>query len=170
MHEPTESPQPASLVVVDGNGAVELRHDGSPPAVMRERIDALVEQLLSIPGSEVSPPVEHTFCDGMYMRKLTVPKGTLAAGKIHRKSCINIVASGDITVLTEFGCKRVLPGETGVSHAGSRKVVYAHEDTVFINVFRTESTDIDEVEAELACTEHLQVETVESSTPLLVGE
>jgi hypothetical protein len=159
MHEIVES-EPSDLVVlhIDGSGRdeVQLVHDGSPPAVMRKRIDALVQALLDAQGATADFPVEHTIADGMYMRKLFIPKGTLLAGKIHLKDCLNIVASGDISILTEYGSRRVGAGFTGVSYRGAQKIGYAHEDTVFINVFRTDLTDLSEIEAEIAGTKHIE--------------
>lgn len=134
------------------NDAGELVFNVHPdPTVMRAEILALKDRLLALPGDHMKLPVEHTIADGMYMRKLFIPKGSLIVGKIHKKQCMNIVASGDITVLTESGCARVQAGYTVQSPAGIMKVGYAHEDTVFINVFRTDETDIEKIEAEIAC-------------------
>lgn len=95
-------------------------------------------------------PVEHIVNDGVYTRIMRIRKGSLLVGQIHLKSCVNIVASGDISLLTEFGAKRVKAGFTGVSPPGIMKVGYAHTDTVFINVFRTEEKDLERIEAEIA--------------------
>lgn len=127
-----------------------LVHDGCPPYEMRERISGLTARLLSHKDCQVEFKVEHIVQDGVYMRKLYIPKGMILVGKVHLKNCINIVASGRIDVLTEFGAKQLVAGFTGVSRAGIQKVGYTHEDTVFINVFRTDLTDIAEIEAEIA--------------------
>ncbi len=124
------------------------------PVVMRGMILSAVERLLSAPGEKMDFPVEHFLCDGTYTRRLFIPKGAILFGKIHRKACVNIVAAGDITVMTETGAKRIQAGYTVVTPAGLLKVGYAHEDTVFINVFRTDETDIEKIEAEIACTSY----------------
>lgn len=133
---------------------VSLMHDGRPPEEMREFIRSVAQDLLARPETNTRLHVEHTVEDGMYMRKLFIPKDTILVGKIHLKSCINIVASGDISLLTEHGALRVRAGFTGVSGTGLQKLGVAHEDTVFINVFRTDLTDIDDIEAEIASEEH----------------
>lgn len=94
--------------------------------------------------------VTHTLIDGVYTRTLFIAKGQLLIGKIHLKECVNIVAKGDISVLTETGAGRFTAGYVATSGAGIQKVGYAHEDTVFINVFRTDETDIEKIEAEIA--------------------
>jgi hypothetical protein len=130
---------------------VVFHHGGRSAAEIRSAIDALKDQLLACEGAQTDWPAEHTFADGMYMRTLFIPKGTLLVGKIHRKTCLNILASGDISILTEHGARRVRAGFTGVSQPGIQKVGFAHADTIFINVFRTEETDLARVEAEIAC-------------------
>jgi len=138
-----------SLVARNQAGDPILFHDGCEPEVMRERIKRLGEFMLMLPDRFL-PHVEHEVTDGMYLRKLFIPKGTLLVGKVHRKHCHNIVAAGDITVLTETGCRRIGAGFTGMSTPGTQKVGLAHEDTVFINVFHTDKTSLEQIEAEIA--------------------
>jgi hypothetical protein len=133
-------------------GEVSLVHGGRSREEIRDQIAAVGKSLLQVVEGDPCPlPVEHEFVDGMYIRKLFIPKGTLIVGKIHRKPCVNFVERGDIAVLTEFGSRRCGPGFMGVSHAGIQKLGYAYEDTVFVNVFRVESESIEQVEEEVAC-------------------
>lgn len=138
----------ALVRVVDGQ--VALHHDGSAPEVIRQRIEHLKEYLLLLP-ERTEFRVEHEVTDGMYLRKLLIPAGTLLVGKVHLKHCHNVVAAGDISVLTETGSKRVQAGFTGMSQPGTQKLGFAHTDTVFINVFRTDKTELADIEAEIAC-------------------
>lgn len=139
------APKPTPLVLLDADTGQIVVPDGDPAAV-RAWIMRLTDTLLSMPGAQREFDVEHTFQDGMYMRKLFIPKGSLIIGKIHKLDCLNIVAQGDISVLTETGSARVRAGYTVASPAGIQKVGYAHEDTVFINVFRTDETDVGRIE------------------------
>ena len=102
----------------------------------------------------VSLPFTETLVDGLYTRTLFIPKGCELVGKIHRRPCVNIVAKGDITIMTETGCLRVQAGYTVTSPAGIQKIGYAHEDTIFINVFRTDVTDLGDIEDDLICENH----------------
>lgn len=140
------------LIVIDPETDVAVFDVHPDPLVNRARITELANRMLALPDDQkMEFPVEHILLDGMYTRKLFIPKGSLLIGKIHKKSCINIVAAGDISVMTETGSKRVKAGFTLISPAGIQKVGYAHEDTIFINVFRTDETDIEKIEAEIAC-------------------
>lgn len=124
---------------------------GASREEIRANILALKDQLLALETGQCDLQVVHSIADGIYTRKLFIPKGCMLVGKIHKKQCMNIIAKGDITVMTETGCARVQAGYTVQSPAGVMKVGYAHEDTVFINVFRTDETDIAKIEDEIAC-------------------
>ncbi len=158
-------------IVSFADGAVVLRHDGSPPAHMRKRIDEFVGWAVANgfddPANE--PHVEHELIDGMYVRKLFIPKGSWLIGKIHLKDCVNVVALGDITVLTELGCRRVQAGFSQGSPAGLQKIGFAHEDTIFLNVFRTDKADLAEIEAEIASAGHPAADNDKQAQGLLKG-
>jgi len=132
------------------NGEV-IFYVGNDPAIVRKQIMDLKDKMLALEHGQEEMPVEHFLMNGFYTRKLFIKKGTLLVGKIHKKACINIVASGDISVMTESGSKRVQAGYVQETPAWIQKVGYAHEDTVFINVFQTDETDIEKIEAEIAC-------------------
>jgi hypothetical protein len=137
-----------SLIVHDEKtGVISFNHGGADPAIVRARIRKLTTDLLALPSEDKREfEVKHTFLNGMYMRELFIPKGSLLVGKVHKLDCINIVSKGDISILTENGSARVTAGHSTVSPAGVQKVGFANEDTVFINVFRTDETDPERVE------------------------
>lgn len=111
----------------------------------------LTNHLLALPVEDKREfEVKHTFLNGMYMRELFIPKGSLLVGKVHKMPCINIVSSGDISVLTEFGSARIKAGYSNTSPAGIQKLGIANEDTVFINIFRTDETDVSKIEDVIA--------------------
>lgn len=121
------------------------------PSEVRAWIKDVATTLQALPVEEQRNfEVKHTFLHGMYMREMFIPKGSILVGKIHKLSCLNIVSMGDISVVTELGSARVKSGQTTQSPAGLQKLGYAHEDTVFINVFRTDETDLARIEDTIA--------------------
>lgn len=117
-------------------------------AARREQMTSLVATLMAH-GDRQAPPVKHTLCNGMYMRELFIPQGMLLAGKVHKVPCLNICSSGDIEVATENGLTRAGAGFTAVTQPLSQKLGYAYADTVWVNVFRTDLTDIAAIEREV---------------------
>lgn len=129
----------------------EIIAPSSDPQQVRAWIMATTKKLLSLPkGEQREFEVKHTIDNGLYMRELFIPKGSLLIGKIHKLPCLNIVSKGDISVITESGSARVKAGHTVASPAGLQKMGYAHEDTVFVNVFRTDETDLEKIEQLIA--------------------
>lgn len=123
---------------------------GANRLATRDAIAKRKDEMLASPHL-VDLPFTESLAGGLYTRTVFIPKGCELVGKIHRKPCANIVAKGDITIMTETGILRVQAGYSVTSPAGIQKTGFAHEDTIFINVFRTDVTDIDQVEKDLIC-------------------
>lgn len=88
------------------------------------------------------------FAKGVYARELHIPKGTVLVGKIHRYECINIMLTGDITVYSDDGEKRISDPFIAVSPPGTQRAGIAHEDTVWICIHGTSSKNLDIIEKE----------------------
>jgi len=90
---------------------------------------------------------EHSFSDGLYTRKTTIPKGYVFLTFIHKKSH-PAVHVGDVTMIEPTGSRRV----TGVHHfitpAGTQRVCYAHEESYCITTHLnpTNERNIDKIE------------------------
>lgn len=93
---------------------------------------ALEEAILAEPQIELE--TEHFFAHGTYTRVLHLPKDTVLTGKIHRHSCINILAKGKMMVVTAESEYEIEAPFTFVSGAGVKKAGYVIEDAVWINV------------------------------------
>ena len=114
---------------------------------MRERIDKLEAEMFK--QEQVAIATTHHFAKGIYAREILIKAGTLLTGKIHKTEHLNIVSKGSITVWTEDGMKRVDAPFTMVSRPGTKRVGYAHEDTVWTTIHATDETDLEKLEAEL---------------------
>lgn len=113
-----------------------------------DRIRSLVNEaerrLRALPQVEMR--VVHHFSDGLYARELHIPKGTVLTGKIHKYRNLNIMSAGELSVLTEEGVKRVKAPFTIVSPPGTKRIAYAHEDTIWTTIHATEETDLARIE------------------------
>lgn len=112
----------------------------------RDRIDAIEAGIKSdLPPGEC--PVTNYFSKGVYAREMFIPKGTVLTGKIHKHENLNIMSKGELSVLMEDGTvKRVQAPFTVVSPPGTRRVAYAHEDTIWTTIHGTDLTDVNEIE------------------------
>jgi len=103
--------------------------------------------MISIPQIELQ--TKHWFADGMYCRELFRPKDTLIVGKVHRREHFYIVLSGEVTVVGDGKRERIKAPRILVSAPGTKRAVYAHEDSICITIHRTDETDLDAIEREL---------------------
>ena len=114
---------------------------------VRELVYALEERVKQLP--QVDLPVEHSFADGLYMRKIKIPQGMVMAGRVHKQNDLQIIFYGDISVMTEDGMKRISGPATFTAKAGVKPFGYAHEETLWATVHHTHLTDLKEIEAAL---------------------
>lgn len=120
---------------------------------LREKIDH-AEALMKEHGHVIEIATTHYFAKGTYAREIFIPKGTLLTGKIHKTEHLNIISKGDISVMTEHGPMRVQAPFTMVSPPGTKRIGYAHEDTVWTTIHGTEETDLEKLEEQLIATDY----------------
>jgi len=131
-------------------GVITFNHGGAATALVREFIRSMQTGLSGLPGALEGLPVEQIAIDGMVARTIFIPKGMLLVGKVHKLACLNIVLKGDISILTENGSGRLVAGQQAVSPPGIQKIGFANDDTVFMNVFRTDETTLEGIEDAIA--------------------
>ncbi len=110
-----------------------------------DAVFALEGRMKELPQLEL--PVRHYFSQGVYARELFIPKGTLLTGQIHKFEQLNIMSKGEMSVLVDGVIKRVRAPFTVVSPPGTKRIAYAHEDTVWTTVHGTELRDLGEIES-----------------------
>lgn len=123
------------------------------PVDVRTILDCRLSQVEAVMRGmpQVECRVEHEFSDGVYIRKMFVPAGTMVMGKRHRLRTYNILLSGEVTVYAGDGqpAKHLVAPATFVSEPLSRKLGLFHQDSVWINVHPTQETDPAKIEAEV---------------------
>jgi len=95
---------------------------------------------------EAINPLKHSFADGCYIREVFNPKGEFLVTKIHKVSHPYFLLKGVMTILSEDGEKRIRAPHYGITPAGTQRIIYAHEDCVFVTVHATNLKDIKEIE------------------------
>jgi hypothetical protein len=126
---------------VEGESFDEMmaRYDDLPVESIRSKILKMQSYLSTLPQAEV--PVKQYIVGGILYREITIPKGVYCVGSVYKEPHIHFVIRGDMTVLTDEGLKRVTGAQSFVSPAGVKRAGYAHEETVWAAVFRTDETD-----------------------------
>ncbi|GAA5559034.1 hypothetical protein Asch03_03972 [Acinetobacter schindleri] len=114
------------------------------------------QQVSELPQLEL--PVFHHFAPNVYMRQMDAPAGSLVVSKMHRTEHMNILIKGSVTVVTENGIEYLKAPLVLKSAAGTKRIGYFHEDSSWITVHPTESTDLEEIEKQVIVPED-QVKT-----------
>ena len=95
-------------------------------------------------------PTKSTFTDGQYIREIFMPAGQVITTKIHKKLHPFFVMSGKMSIVSEDGVIEIEAPYHGITKPGTKRVIYTHEDTVFITVHATQKTTIEEVVEEIS--------------------
>lgn len=98
----------------------------------RGAVVAVEEGIKQLPQLHIEPI--HDYAPGVYARRITIPAGTVLAGKIHRFEHFNIVLRGRIEVLTEQGVKIIDGPAMFKSPPGTKRVGYTYTETEWITI------------------------------------
>lgn len=119
----------------------------------QEKIVAFEEQLAKAPGAVIGHeadesifPLKHTFVDGAYVREIFMPAGAFLTSKIHKVKHPFFVLKGKCSVLTENGVQTITAPYYGVTEPGTKRVLYIHEETIWVTVHVTDSQDLAVIE------------------------
>ena len=111
---------------------------GLPAPIARGKIMALQRMCQSMPDDQrIDPddaPLKHWLAPGIYAREIHLAGGTVVVGRVHRHRHFNIISKGKITCYTEFGIEHHEAPASFISEAGTKRVVYTHEDAIWTTI------------------------------------
>jgi len=105
-----------------------------------------------IAGSEQTAkelPLEHFICNRTYTRQITLPKDMLLTGKVHNFDHVSIISKGEVSIMTDEGVSRIKAPATWISKAGTKRLIYVHEETIWATIHQSENTEVEELEKEI---------------------
>ncbi len=112
---------------------------------MNELVNLAEAEMLK--HEQVSCPVVHRFGPGIYIREVHIPAGTMAIGHAQRFEHTNVMLKGRVRILNDDGSKTELVAPLFFVGKPGRKIGYVIEDMVWQNIYATNETDIDKLEA-----------------------
>lgn len=132
------------------NEVLKLVESNAVEVMSKQEIRDIIAKIedLCRTGEVMDIPLTHHFSKSVYAREITFPKGTVIVGKIHKHQNLNILSSGEVSVLSIDGIKRVKAPHTFVASPGAKRVIFAHEDTVWTTIHGTDETDLEKLEDE----------------------
>lgn len=138
-----ELPAVTGTVDIEPRYAAELalvqERMGSEPWRKIEEIEAVLERC-----EQEQMPLRHLFTPGLYIREILMRKGTFITTRIHLTEHPFVISAGVVSVWDdENGWVTLRAPHTGITKAGTRRMLYIHEDTIWSTFHATEEKDPD---------------------------
>lgn len=122
----------------------------------RSKLDNYEKALQDLIGSETgdmddinSEGLKEYFSGGSYVRELFIPKDCSIVTQIWKKERMWIIATGEVSFITEMGAKRVKAPYTEIVPQGSKVALYTHEDTLWFAVTGANTLSSNEIKEEV---------------------
>jgi len=105
-------------------------------------------------------PLKHTFADGIYVRQMGMNKGSIVVGAIHKHLHVWFLLTGNISVATEDTVEDYVAPCYVVSTPGTKRVIHANEDCIFVNIHKnpTNTQDISQLEKDIVARDFKEYE------------
>jgi len=96
-------------------------------------------------------PLKHTFADGIYIRQMDMKAGSAVVGAIHNHLHVWFLLTGRLNVATEESIEEFISPCYVLASPGSKRVIYAVEDSIFVNIHKNPKNikDIEILEKEI---------------------
>ena len=137
-------------------------------AILQRNIELVADGTIAVVGTKENPivtdseliPIKHYFMDGVYIREMTMRKGIAVVGAIHKHLHMCFLLTGRITVVNEEETVDHIAPCFIVSTPGVKRVLYAHEDSVWFNTHKNPSNteDVKQLEKEIVAISYEEYE------------
>ena len=114
---------------------------------MREKVEQLEEMMQAYDPAIL--PIKHHFADGIYAREMFIPAGVVLTGAVHKTNHMCILSVGHVRVATEDGPVELVGPAVLTAKPGTKRAIYALEDSVWTNIHATNETDVDKIVEDL---------------------
>ena len=96
-------------------------------------------------------PLKHTFADSIYVRQMDMKAGSMVVGAIHNHLHVWFLLTGRLAVVTEKTIEEFIAPCYVLAEPGSKRVIYAMEESIFVNVHKNPKNieDINKLESEI---------------------
>jgi hypothetical protein len=137
-------------------------------AMLQHDIEMLADGVAAVVGTKEDPivtnseliPIKHYFMDGVYIREMTMKKGIAVVGAIHKHLHMCFLLTGRVTVVNEEDTVDHIAPCFIISTPGIKRVLYAHEDSIWFNTHKNPSnaSDVKQLEKEIVAISYEEYE------------
>lgn len=105
-------------------------------------------EILKLP--QIECPLVHRFTPHLYTREIHMPAGCIVSSLLHLTTHPFFIMKGDVSVwYHDMPVQRYKAPYTGITQAGTRRLLFTHEDTIWSTCHVTDKTDPDEIMEEI---------------------
>jgi hypothetical protein len=115
------------------------------------------QEILKMP--QVDLPLMHYLIPGVYVRRMSIPAGTILTGKIHNFESIAILAEGTLRIADNEHAHRISAPHVLVDKPGIKRLGFAETDVTFLTVHSIKNQSIADIENELVSNSFEEFET-----------
>lgn len=90
--------------------------------------------------------LEHAVTPGLYTREFTMPAEQIVFSRVHMQTHPYIITKGKVTVYDGVNLKTYEAPYKGITPAGTKRVLYTHEETTWITFHPTDLDDVEEID------------------------
>jgi len=137
-------------------------------ATLQRNIEMLADGATAVVGTKEDPivtnseliPIKHYFMDGVYIREMTMKKGIAVVGAVHKHLHMCFLLTGRVTVVNEEETVDHIAPCFIISTPGIKRVLYAHEDSIWFNTHKNPSNtdDVKQLEKEIVAISYEEYE------------
>lgn len=114
----------------------------------QQELTSLSTKLSHLP--QIDCPLIHEFVPHMYIRTISMPKDSLIVSKIHKTEHPYVITKGKVSVWIDgVGVKTFTAPHRGITKAGTRRILYVHEECEWSTFHVTEKKDLAEIEKDV---------------------
>lgn len=90
-------------------------------------------------------PLNHIFTKGLYTREISMPAGALVVSRIHMYEHPFVILRGRVSVFDGETSTVLEAPFRGITKAGTKRILYCHEPTVWVTFHPTNKTTLEEL-------------------------
>lgn len=142
--EPPQFIVPQEITDLIRSAAVENLIEERALSKEWQQVNQIDRTLAEMPQQEM--PLFHVFTPGLYTRSIFMPAGSFLTSRIHIFEHPFVISAGIVSVwCDEKGWEVLRASHIGVTKAGTRRILYIHEDTIWTTFHVTDETDPDKI-------------------------
>lgn len=133
---------------------------------IRDSILSVEDKIRKMPGHMEGDcfPLKHSLVEGLYVREIFVPRGNLFVSKLFKQDHASFLLIGELSILTEKGVQRIKAPFHMMTQAGTKRVVYVHEDCVWVTCHPNSKNlkNLEQLEEDIIAKDYSELSDIEN--------